>query len=177
MECQVADGTSWPDVALKCKRKLKRYMFDEGFTPNEVINGGFYHPPSIDPAKTLSMTPYYDVILPIDSSVGKLMIDIKRTVAVPSNDAYHSCFAGYMDTSAEADVNKLCMICNVGDEIVVIDGKNLCGLPITNIMEILRSKKSQRFVHIQLRDIRVPTVTSKRDKRIIGWEKDDANYD
>jgi hypothetical protein len=176
LECQVADGTSWPDVALKCKRKLKSPMFDEVFTPNEVVIGGFYPPPSIDPAKTLSTTLYYDVILPI-SSGGKLMIDIKRTVAVPCKNAYHSCFAGYTDPSSEANMNKMCMIRNVGDEIVAIDGKNLCGIAITNVLEILRSKKNHRFVHIQLRDIRVPTVTSEHDRRIIGLPKDDANYD
>jgi hypothetical protein len=179
-ECQLADGTSWPNVALKCKQKLKQPLFNEMF-PNEVKNG-FHPPPSSDPGKTLSKTPYYDVILPV-SSEGKLMIKITKTVRrdKSATNAYHSCFSGYSDTnSAELQGtirNKLCIIRNVGDKIVAIDGNNLRGMAITEVLEILRSKKNHRYVHIRLMDIRVEGGSSKVDRRNFGCHKDDANYD
>jgi hypothetical protein len=172
-ECQLADGTSWPNVALKCKQKLMQPLFNE-MIPDEVKNG-VCPPPSVDPGKELPKTPYYGVILPITSE-GKLLIGIKRTVRrlTSGTNAYHSCFAGYEDT----DSNKLCMIRNVGDVIVAIDCKNLRGMAITEVADILRSKKNHRYVHMQLMDIRVKCASSSEvDRRNIGRHKDDANYD
>jgi hypothetical protein len=174
MECQLADGTSWPAIALKCRSKLKKPTFDKNIANHLLDN--LHPPPSIDPSKTLPTTPHYDVILPMTLE-GKLGILIKLTREDTSDNSYHYCFAGYCPTANgdKCHSEKACLIRNVGDEIVAIDGMNLCGMSTTDVSGMLMSKKNQRFVQMRIRDTRVK-VENKQGGSTIGQPKEASNY-